>query len=92
VTASTTGDGSETARAPSDQASGAAAAHGRIAVTASRISDTEVAAITAALVAAMSGAPAAEPPAGAPAWRRAGLLEALSDRRVRSRWDLRHTG
>jgi hypothetical protein len=62
----------------------------RLTITTPRVSDTEVAAITVALLAATSGAPTAGAPAGPPAWRHAGLLEAATDRRVRTPAELRH--
>jgi hypothetical protein len=61
----------------------------RLTITTPRVSDTEVAAITVALLAATSGAPAAGAPPGPPAWRHAGLLEAATDRRVRTPAELR---
>jgi hypothetical protein len=62
----------------------------RLTITTPRVSDTEVAAITVALLAATSGAPAAGAPAGPAAWRHAGMLEAATDRRVRTPAELRH--
>lgn len=55
------------------------------------VSDTEVAAITVALLSATGGAPAPPRP-GAAAWRHAGMLEAATDRRVRTPAELRQPG
>ncbi len=60
----------------------------RLTITTPRVSDTEVAAITVALL-ATSGGRTAGAPTGPPAWRRAGLLEAATDRRVRTPAELR---
>ena len=77
--------------ATSGGASGATSGGGvSLRITTPRVSDTEVAAITVALLAATSGAPAAGGAAGPPAWRHAGLLEAATDRRVRTPAELRH--
>jgi hypothetical protein len=55
------------------------------------LSDTEVAAITVALLSASPGA-AAPALHGAAAWRHAGMLEAATDRRVRTPAELRQPG
>ena len=55
------------------------------------VSDAEVAAITVALLSAATGT-AAPPRPGAAAWRHAGMLEAATDRRVRTPGELRQPG
>jgi len=55
------------------------------------VSDAEVAAIAVALLSATAGAEALPRP-GAAAWRHAGMLEAATDRRVRTPAELRQPG
>ena len=55
------------------------------------VSDAEVAAITVALLSATTGTEAPPRP-GAAAWRHAGMLEAATDRRVRTPAELRQPG
>ena len=56
----------------------------RLAIDAAGLSDAEVAAITTVVLAAASGGAAAGAPARSAAWRRAGLAEAATGRRIRT--------